>query len=145
VPGVEKVDYVDTFIAVADDCPAEAGTVPPATAKPSVAALSHALLAGRPYELTSAEVLFTVHADRAGIPADERPAARQAFFGRDQACLRASPLGKRYGWGLHADSAGRLALVGRESPEYAELAAGRVPGDGAPVTVVRAMRSSRAR
>ncbi|MGY1743142.1 MULTISPECIES: DUF6157 family protein [unclassified Blastococcus] len=142
---MEKVDYVDTFIAVAEDCPAEAGTVPPGTARPSVAALSHALLDGRPYELTSADVLFTVHADRHAVPAEERPAAREAFFARDQACLRASPLGKRYGWGLHADGGGRLALVGRETPEYAEFAAGRVPGTGAPVTVVRAMRSSRAR
>ena len=142
---MEKVDYVDTFIAVAEDCPAEAGTAPPATAKPSVAALSHALLAGRPYELTSADVLFTVYADRNGIPESERPAARRAFFARDQACLRASPLGKRYGWGLHADAEGRLALIGRETPEYAEFAAGRVPGEGAPVRVLRAMRSSRAR
>lgn len=142
---MEKVDYVDTFIAVAEDCPAEAGTVPPATARPTVAALAHALLDGRPYELTSADVLFTVHADRAAIPEAERPAARAAFFAKDQACLRASPLGKRYGWGLHADGQGRLALVGRETPEYAEFAAGRVPGSGAPVTVVRAMRSSRAR
>ncbi len=136
---------MDTFIAVAEDCPAEAGTVPPETARPSVAALSYALLDGRPYELTSADVLFTVYADRAGIPAGERPAAREAFFAKDQACLRASPLGKRYGWGLHADAEGRLALVGRETPEYAELAAGRVPGSATPVTVVRAMRSSRAR
>ena len=142
---MEKVDYVDTFIAVAEDCPAEAGTEPPLTAKPSVAALSYALLAGRPYELTSADVLFTVYADRNGVPEPERPAARQAFFAKDQACLRASPLGKRYGWGLHADAEGRLALVARESPEYAEFAAGRVPGTDTPVTVVRAMRSSRAR
>ena len=142
---MEKVDYLDTFIAVAEDCPAEAGTVPPETAKPSVAALSHGLLAGRPYELTSADVLFAVYAARHGVAEDERPAARQAFFAKDQACLRASPLGKRYGWGLHADAEGRLALVARDSPEYAEFAAGRVPGGGAPVTVVRAMRSSRAR
>ena len=142
---MEKVDYVDTFIAVAEDCPAAAGTVTPETAEPSVADLSHRLLAGQPYELTSADVLFTVHADRAGVPETERAAARREFFARDQACLRASPLGKRDGWGLHADAEGRLALVGRETPEYAELAAGRVPGSDAPVTVVRAMRSSRAR
>ncbi|WP_029430068.1 DUF6157 family protein [Blastococcus sp. URHD0036] len=142
---MEKVDYTDTFIAVAEDCPAEAGTVPPDTAKPSVAAVTHRLLAVRPYELTSADVLFTVHAERHGIPEEERPAARQAFFAKDQACLRASPLGKRYGWGLHADAEGRLALVGRETPEYAEFAGGRVPDAGTPVTVVRAMRSSRAR
>ena len=136
---------MDTFIAVAEDCPAEAGTVPPRTGQPSVAALSHALLDGRPYMLTSADVLFTVWADRNAVPDAERPEARRAFFAEDQACLRASPLGKRYGWGLHADAAGRLALVGRETPEYAELAAGRVPGSGKPVTVVRAMRGSRAR
>src|SRR5262249_54905810 len=36
---VESVDYVDTFIAVADDCPAAEGIAPPVNpASPSVAA-----------------------------------------------------------------------------------------------------------
>ena len=146
VGGVEPVDYLDTFIAVAEDCPADAGIVPPpGRGGPSVAARTHELIAAAPYRLTSGDVLFTVHADRSGIPEPERPAARREFYSRSQACLRSSPLGKRYGWGIHADGAGRLALVARESPEYADFVEGRrTTSTGQPVRVVRAMRNARA-
>lgn len=142
---MERVDYQDTFIAVAEDCRAAAGTSPPVKAdKPSVAARTYAMLAGHPYEHTSGDVLFTVFADRTGIPAAEREAARSEFFARPQACLRSSDLGKRYGWGIHADARGRLALYGVDTDEYADFAAGRRrTATGDPVTVVRAMRTSR--
>ena len=141
---MESVDYVETFIAVAEDCPVEKGTVPPARkGGPSVAERTYALLAEEPYRLTSADVLFTVFADRRDLPAESRDNARAEFFAKPQACLRASDLGKRYGWGIHADTRGRLALFSRETTEYAELAAGRT-ADGGQVKVVKAMRSSRA-
>jgi len=144
---MEPVDYADTFIAVAEDCAATAGEAPVSRGDvPSVAAHTYRLVAEHPYELTSGDVIFTVHADRRGIPEAERPAARAAFYAKGQPCLRASDLGKRYGWGVHADAAGRIALVGVETPEYAELAAGRpADGSGPPVTVTRAMRTKRAR
>jgi hypothetical protein len=47
-------------------------------------------------------------------------------------------LGKRYGWGIHHDADGRVALVALGSDEYEALA-----GDPA-VTQRRAMRSKRA-
>ncbi|KQQ00022.1 MULTISPECIES: DUF6157 family protein [unclassified Rathayibacter] len=114
-------DYFSTFIAVAADCPVATAAVPPDGAKPTVASLQYALLHERPYELTSDDVLFTVHALRSGIPDDERDAERERFFARDQPCLRASPLPKRYGWGLHYDAEGRVALVGAGTPLYDEL------------------------
>ena len=143
---MDPVDYADTFIAVAEDCPADRGTVPPpGRGGPSVAARTYELIAGAPYRYTSGDVLFTVHADRAGIPAADRPAARDAFYARPQACLRSSPLGKRYGWGIHADGQGRIALIGVGTPEYGEFAEGRRMGaSGDPVRVVRAMRTARA-
>lgn len=62
---MEKVDYVDTFLAVAGDCAATSGTVPPSTAeKRSVAARTFELIGEHPYRYTSGEVLFTVFADR---------------------------------------------------------------------------------
>lgn len=130
--------YVNTFIAVAPDSPVAAAEVPPLDpAKPTVAALQYDLLASRPYELTSDDVLFAVHAARQGIADDDLEAARAAFFAKDQACLRASPLGKRYGWGTHHDADGRVALVALGSPEYDRLAA------DADVRQKAAMRSSR--
>lgn len=132
------VNYVETLIAVAPDCPAERSKVPPRNdAKPTIAAEHYRLLAEHPYELTSEDVIFTVHADRQGIPQGERPEARDAYFAIPRACLRTSPLPKKFGWGLHADAEGRLALVPMESERYRELM------DDPGTRVVRAMRSSR--
>lgn len=58
--------------------------------------------------------------------------------------MRSSELAKRYGWGAHGDDAGRIALVGVETAEYAGFASGRNPRtEGKPVKVTKAMRSSR--
>ncbi|MGV8966847.1 MAG: DUF6157 family protein [Cellulomonas sp.] len=136
-------NYVDTFIAVADDSAALAGTVPPSRAAPSIAELTHAMIAAHPYRYTSDDVIFTVWADRRGLDPEDRPAARAEFFAKGQPCLRSSDLGKRYGWGVHSDSEGRVAIYPVESAEYARLSAGVAPS-GAAATVTRAMRSGRA-
>jgi hypothetical protein len=60
------------------------------------------------------------------------------FFGKPRACLRASMLPKKYGWGLHFDLKGRIALVPMESGQYQEF----VDGKGV-ATVLTAMRSKR--
>jgi hypothetical protein len=136
---VGSTNYTGTFIQVADDCPTEAAEMPPVGGKaPTVAALQHALISQHPYELTSDDVLFEVHASRQGIPAEERAGAREAFFAKDQACLRSSPLGKRYGWGIHHDTDSRVALVPLGSDEYRVLAADPT------VKQLKAMRSKRA-
>lgn len=141
---MSSTNYFDTFIAVAADCPAAAGTEPPSRATPSVALMTFRLISERPYAHTSDDVIFEVYAERAGIPPGEREVARQAFFAKPQPCLRASDLGKRYGWGIHHDSAGRVALYGVESPEYAEFTSGgRRSAAGAPVALTQAMRSRR--
>jgi hypothetical protein len=115
-------NYFTTFIMIAPDCPVSSGTVPPETATPSIASLQYALLSERPYELTSDEVLFEIYATRAAIASEDRDEERERFFAKDQACLRASPLAKRYGWGFHHDQDGRVALVAAGTPLYDELA-----------------------
>lgn len=143
---VEAVDYKDTFIAVAADSQATEGRAPAVKPEsPSVAARTYQMIAENPYRFTSGDVIFTVHADRRGIPEADRAAARAAFYSKGQACLRSSDLGKRYGWGVHADAEGRLAVYGFESREYAEFASGARTAHGVPVAVVKAMRSSRSR
>ena len=134
-----STNYTGTFIQVADDCPTAAAEQPQVGNKaPTVAALQYALITEHPYQLTSDDVLFEVNATRKGIPAEERAEARQAFFAKDQPCLRSSPLGKRYGWGIHHDADSRVALVPLGSAEYQTLAA-----DPA-VKQLKAMRSKRA-
>lgn len=147
---MDRVDYVNTFIAVAPDNRAVRGVKPPArrgssteptVAIPTVAALTYELINANPYELTSGDVIFTVMALRRGIPDADRAAARAEFYAKPRACMRSSDLGKRYGWGIHADADGRLALYGVESHEYGRLLDGRDPF-GQWVAVTRALRSS---
>jgi hypothetical protein len=135
---VHTTNYVATFIEVAEDSPADHAIEPPARDEPTIAQLHYELISSRPYELTSDDVLFETYARRAGVPEDERDAARTAFFSKGRACLRSSPLGKRYGWGIHHDADGRVALVARDSDEYARLAA------DADIAHAKAMRSRRA-
>lgn len=139
---MSTTNYFDAFIAVAPDCDAAGGIEPPARATPSVAERTYRMIAEHPYRFTSDDVIFGVWADRRGIPEAERAAAREMFFAKGQACLRASDLGKRYGWGVHSDAEGRVALVGVETPEYEVFASGRAP-DGTPIEVTQAMRSRR--
>jgi hypothetical protein len=70
---VHTTNYVNTFIEVADDCPVTGAEEPPlkGTGK-TVAAAQYDLLATRPYELTSDDLLFDVHAERAGTLPEDR-------------------------------------------------------------------------
>lgn len=118
---MKSTNYADAFIAVSPDSSATAGDTSP---KPgTVAAMQLELLQAKPYGLTSDDLLFEVHAKRADIATADRTAARARFFSKPQACLRASPLVKKHGWGIHHDAQGRVAAVGVESAEYAKLRA----------------------
>lgn len=133
-----STNYSNTFIAVADDCPVQAAEVPVPKAAPTVASLQYELLHEHPYRYTSDDVLFSVHALRQGIPASEQAEARAAFFSKGQACMRASPLVKRHGFGMHHDAEGRIALVPLGSAAY-----GRMQKDSG-LKQVKGMRSKRA-
>lgn len=138
-------NYFDTFITVAPDAVAEHGSIPPEKPEsPSVAWRTWNMIESAPYAHTSDDVIFTVWADRRGIPDVERAAEREEFFSKGQPCLRSSDLGKRYGWGVHSDAEGRVALYGVETATYAALAAGEaLDDDSSDVAVTAAMRSKR--
>lgn len=133
--------YYRTLIAVADDCPVDASVVPDG-AKRTVAAVQYAMRAAEPYRLTQEDVLFLTwvrrRPDFGELGENELAALRDEFFSKSRACLRASPLPKRYGFGLLFDGEGRIALCPMESEEYRRIVAG---GEG--YTVVKAMRTSR--
>ncbi|MFP3836102.1 DUF6157 family protein, partial [Chryseobacterium sp. SIMBA_028] len=59
------------------------------------------------------------------------------FFSKGQPCLRTSPLSKRYGFGIHHDSEGKVALFPVESKDYQTF----LNDDS--ITKVKAMRSKR--
>lgn len=136
------LNYYQTLIAVAADCPVRASVVPEARgAKQTVAALQYQMLADHPYVHTQEDVLFQTWLQRQPLGAQstaEIARLRAEFFAKPQACLRASPLPKKYGWGLIFDQNGRVALCPMESAEYQTWLT------GAKGPVVKAMRSRRA-
>jgi hypothetical protein len=133
---MHTTNYVNTLITVSPGTKAVAAITPP-TGKASIAELQFAILHGHDYELTSDDVIFTVFADRNSVIAKDRAAAHDQFFSKGQPCLRTSPLAKSYGWGIHANANGRVALVPMESSRYGDLMADEA-------TVKRtAMRTSR--
>lgn len=132
-------NYLNTFIEIAEDCPVSTGEVPPTKGdQKSVANMQYEQVAKSPYKFTSDDVLFQVFADKNALTKSEQAKARAAFFSKGQPCFRASPLTKRYGFGVHSDSKGRIALYGAETAEYAKFVKDKS------VDKVKAMRSKRA-
>jgi Family of unknown function (DUF6157) len=110
---MHSTNYYNTLILVSGDCSVEVSTPPE---KPeTIAGRQFAMLFELPFAHTSDEILFAIENDRKG------PVTSGEFFSRPQACLRASPLVKKHGFGLISDIEGRVALVGMESAEYARL------------------------
>ena len=134
--------YTNTFISVAEDCPAVTGEVPrESRSGPTVAGVQYAMLSSAPGRWTQEDVLLGSSPQVRGreVAPDELARLRAEYFAQPRACLRASPLPKTYGWGLHFDAEGRVTLHAVDSPEYARLS--RDPT----LTQLRAMRSHRAR
>ncbi len=134
--------YTNTFIAVAEDCDATTGQVPlPRAGRATVASIQYDMLAGAPGRWTQEDVLFASAPGvrgRSDLGEAELERLRKEYFSASRACLRASPLPKTFGWGLHYDANGHIMLHAVGSSEYLRL--NRDPC----LTQLRAMRSSRA-
>ncbi len=121
---IHSTNYENTFIEIADDCPADVGQEPPMRGnKKSVANYQFEMLQNHPYQYTSDDIFFHVHAIRKDIEKQDWEIERQKFFSKGQPCFRASPLTKRYGWGIHSDEHGKVALYGVETKEYQQFVA----------------------
>lgn len=135
---IHTTNYENTLIEIAEDCPVKEGTIPPMKGdKKTIANYQFEMIYNNPYKYTSDDVLFTVYAVRNGISKAHWKEERQIFFSKGQACFRASPLPKQYGWGVHSDQKGRIAIYGAESKEYKKFVA------DPSVKKVKAMRSKR--
>lgn len=130
-------NYFNTFIEVAEDTKATNGTKPPTKVSKTVAELQYELITNQPYAYSSDDVLFKVFALRNDVTESEYEKARQEFFSKGQPCFRASPLTKTYGFGIHSNSEGKIALYGRETPEYRNFL------DDPTIKKVKAMKLSR--
>lgn len=136
------MSYKNTFIRVSADCPADHGIVPVSTrsAKPAHL-IQYELLSQAPYRYNHEELLFEVHIRHKQIPEvivqERREEIWEELFSKPHPCLRASMLPKKYGWGVHYDEQGKIAIYGMESPEYQRFAA------STELQQLNAMRSSR--
>jgi hypothetical protein len=135
---VYSTNYFNAFICIADDCSEKQGEIPPLNDKAkTVARLQYEILNENPYRFTSDEVLFSVYAERNGLNEGELQEQRQLFFSKGQPCFRSSPLTKRYGWGIHSNHEGKIALFGCETPEYKKLS------EDESVKVIKAMKTNK--
>lgn len=116
---VHTTNYFDTFIEIAEDCPVSKGDIPPVKLESkTVANIQFEKIINNPYKFTSDDILFEVFAKKNDLTKSEYTKAREQFFSKGQPCFRASPLTKRYGWGVHYDKEGKMAIYGADSPEY---------------------------
>ena len=135
---VHTTNYQDVFIEIAEDCSATKGEIPPLKNNEKTAAtIQFEMLNGNPYKFTSDDVLFQVFANKNNIPETELIQAREQFFSKGQPCFRTSPLTKRYGWGIHNNGEGKIAMYACETEEYKTFL------NDKNLKIIKAMRSSK--
>jgi hypothetical protein len=135
---VHTTNYQDAFIEIAEDCPVTKGEVPPLKNEQKTAAnIQFEMISKNPYQYTSDDVLFQVFAIKNDLTESELQLARAQFFSKGQPCFRASPLTKRYGWGLHSDKNGKIAIYSADSDAYQNFLADKG------LEKVKAMKSKR--
>ena len=135
---IHTTNYTDTFIEVSEDTKVNSGTIPGARGmQKTIAEIQYELLTKNPYKFTSDDIIFQVHAIRNDLTKAEQKQARAQFFSKGQPCLRTSPITKTYGFGVHADSNGKVAVYGMETKEYEKFQ------NDPKLKKVKAMRNSR--
>ncbi len=123
-------NYINTFIEIAEDCAATAAETPPEREPKTAVRIEYEMLISSPYRYTSDDVLYESNGRRRNI-------SREDFFSKGQPCLRSSALPKRYGWGIHCDKDGKIAIYAMGSEEYTRFAS-----DGS-IKHIKAMRSGK--
>ncbi len=139
------MSYTNTFIQVAPDCPVSSGVAPiPRGLTETIPVIEYELLTENPYKFTQDELIFATHIRRQGISTAEASRRRSVIwtelFRKPHPCMRASALPKKYGWGVHHDKAGRIAIYAMDSKEYAKFTRASSAGP----KLILAVRSKRA-
>ena len=134
---MKTTNYYNTFIEVAEDCPVSSAEEPPQRKRKSAVRSQYEIISSHPYEFTSDDVIFSIFAAKNEIPQQKKAEERKQFFSKGRACLRSSALGKRYGWGIHSDAEGKIAIYAVESDNYDRFA------NDPDLNHLKAMRSKR--
>jgi hypothetical protein len=135
---MHTTNYTNAFIEIADDCPIQAAEIPPQKGEgKTIAGIQFELIYQNPYKFTSDDVVFQVFSIKNELSGSAIKTGRETFFSKGQPCLRSSPLAKRYGWGIHFNDAGKIAIFPVDSKEY-----GLLQNDTS-IKHLKAMRTSR--
>ncbi len=135
---MHTTNYFNTFIEIAEDSPVNRGVVPTKrNGAQTIASLQYDMIARNPYEFTSDDVLFEVHLVRKEDVKAGYEEERKLFFSKGQPCFRSSPLTKRYGWGIHSNHDGRIAIIAAGTSDYVQMLKDKT------LTHKKAMRSKR--
>lgn len=102
-------DFRNALIQVAEDCHAEKGIAPEPKSK--IAYIGYDELSKNPYKYSKLEFYKQVHHVRRG----------KLELKIETYNIRRNDLCKKYGWGIHINESGKLALVGCETEKYREL------------------------
>src|SRR5437763_16793461 len=110
------MNYFDTLIEVADDCPTKKAQVPLARGgKKTKAVVEYEILVKHPYSHTEEDIAFETYAVLHDIPKDLWPKERKKFLSKGLTHLRVSALLKSYGWGIRNNVGGYIEMMAVES------------------------------
>lgn len=113
------MSYQNTFITISEDSAVESAITPLSrNNKPTIASIEYELIYNNPYKYTQSDVQFQTYLIKNDIVSDQLHELREQFFQKPKACFRASPLVKKYGWGIHYDAEGKVAIYGVDSEAY---------------------------
>jgi len=78
---MHTTNYINTFIAVADDCPASSAEIPVMKGgKATAATLQFEMIKKNPYKYDSDSILFNVYASKNELTKSELKKEREKFF-----------------------------------------------------------------
>jgi len=116
------MNYYNTLIEIAEDSPATKAEVPkPKGGKKTKPVIEYEMIANHPYKYTEEDIAFETYAVLHNIPKALWPRERQTFLSKGHPHLRVSALAKRYGWGIHNNAQGKVALIAVNSLKYKKL------------------------
>ncbi|MDF2066849.1 DUF6157 family protein [Bacillus sp. Cr_A10] len=113
------MSYKNTFILISEDSPVESAIIPMSRKeKPTIASIEYELIYNNPYKYTQDDVQFQTYVIKNEIESDQLDELREQFFSKPKACFRASPLVKKYGWGIHYNEEGKVSIYEMNSRPY---------------------------
>ncbi|MCF7624565.1 MULTISPECIES: DUF6157 family protein [Bacillaceae] len=132
------MSYKNTLITISEDSKVSSAKVPVIkNSKLTIAYIEHDLINNNPYKFTQEDVQFKTYLIINQLESENAAELREQFFSKSKACFRASPLVKNYGWGIHYNNQGKVAIYDVNSEMYNQL----LKQDD--ITKLKGMRSKR--